>query len=164
MDEIELESAIERNILLATVLDVWRNEPLINLHLLEKITLATPHIAGYSADGKAKGTEMSVRALSAAFNLGISDWTPSHIPLPEYPLIKINCLNKSEQEIISEAYQHAYAIASDDANLRKNADLFETLRGNYPIRREAKAYCIELKGNFSSLVKYRLLRIGFFLK
>ncbi len=58
------------------VLDVFENEPGINPGSLKAITLATPHIAGYSLDGKANGTSMSVRAISKFFGLGLDDWEP----------------------------------------------------------------------------------------
>ena len=164
IDECALEKAIDQKILLATVLDVWRNEPHLNINLLKKVSLATPHIAGYSADGKAKGTEMSVKALSKFFNLGLSEWKPENIPLPERPHIQIDCQNKSDQEIIWEAHKHTYNIISDAQNLRNNPEIFEAFRGNYPLRREAKAYRIELKGNFSLMIKNKLLKIGFHLK
>lgn len=161
IDENDLESAIDRELLSATVLDVWRNEPFINLNLLEKTTMATPHIAGYSADGKAKGTEMSVRALSSVFKLGLADWIPEKIPLPENPLIKINCQNKIKQEIISETYQYTYNISKDDAALRENPDSFEALRENYPIRREANAYTIHHSKECGEPILLALKNLGF---
>ena len=51
------------------IIDVWENEPAINLTLLDKVFLGTPHIAGYSADGKANATRMSLDALCRYFNV-----------------------------------------------------------------------------------------------
>lgn len=163
VDEIELEKAIDNNIISATVLDVWRNEPSLNLDLLKKITLATPHIAGYSADGKAKGTEMSVQALSKKFNLGLDYWKPKNIPNPENAHIEVDCLNKSKEQVIYEAYKHSYSINKDDFDLKKSPELFEELRGNYPNRREAKAYTIKLLNDDSGLLKKMFQNIGFAL-
>lgn len=74
MDEAALLNAAGS---LRYAIDVWQGEPLINLDLLSRAAIATPHIAGYSARGKARGTQMAVRAV--AETLGIKhllDWTP----------------------------------------------------------------------------------------
>ena len=82
----------------AAVIDVWENEPNIDLELLKQVDIATPHIAGYSADGKANGTAMSVQALSRHFNLGLDDWFPENIPSPSKPSFKIDCNELSTEE------------------------------------------------------------------
>ena len=64
---------------------------------------ATPHIAGYSADGKANGTAMSVQAASRFFGLGIDDWRPKNVPLPEICELSIDCQGKDLQTVIKEA-------------------------------------------------------------
>lgn len=161
IDEKDLIQAIDENKIKATVLDVWRNEPTINLDLLNKTFIATPHIAGYSADGKAKGTEMSVQALSKKFKLGLDDWKPTDIPHPENPIIEIDCSNKTTQEIIYEAYKQSYAIQIDDANLKQSPKLFEDLRGYYPNRREAKAYTISFGNHSNAKVTAILENLGF---
>ncbi|MDA3907305.1 MAG: 4-phosphoerythronate dehydrogenase [Bacteroidales bacterium] len=161
IDENDLEKAIDEKILSATVLDVWRNEPSINLSLLKKTTLATPHIAGYSANGKAKGTEMSVQAISKFFNLGLSNWKPENIPQPTQPQIRINCQNKTEQEIVYEIYKHTYNILADNLNLKRSPYLFEILRENYPLRREAKAYNLSFLGACSETIFLALKHLGF---
>ena len=65
-----LKKVLKEKYLKAAVLDVWENEPVIDAGLVPLIDMATPHIAGYSIDGKANGTAMSVRAVSNFFNLG----------------------------------------------------------------------------------------------
>ncbi|MDP3582352.1 MAG: 4-phosphoerythronate dehydrogenase, partial [Ignavibacteria bacterium] len=76
------------------VLDVWENEPNIDSELLELTDIATPHIAGYSADGKANGTAICVNALSEYFNLGLEkNWYPKEIPNPvNSSIIEMDCL------------------------------------------------------------------------
>ena len=77
---IALKNAIIGGKIEAALLDVWENEPNIDLELLDKVEIATPHIAGYSADGKANGTSVSVRSVSEFFNLGIDkNWYPKEI-------------------------------------------------------------------------------------
>lgn len=142
------------------VLDVWENEPDIDLQLLPKLYLATPHIAGYSTDGKANGTTMSVRALSKFFDLGIDDWEPDTIPMPEDPIIEYDGMNKSYQQIITDLVLHTYEIANDSKRLKKAPENFEKFRGEYPLRREFFAYELQLK-NVSEEYCRRLRRLGF---
>jgi len=138
-----LLKAINNKSIQAPIIDCWENEPQINLELLEKCFLATPHIAGYSQDGKANGTQQIIMALSRHFNLSIRDWEPENIPNPDNPEIIINSKNKSDQAILTEAVLHTYPIWEDDKRLRDNPSIFEKLRGDYPIRREYKAYKVK---------------------
>ena len=66
-----LKNAIRQKIVNTAILDVWENEPNIDRELLEIIDISTPHIAGYSADGKANGTSVCVRSIASFFNLKI---------------------------------------------------------------------------------------------
>ena len=94
------------------VIDTWENEPLISRDLLEAAFLATPHIAGYSADGKANATRMSLEALCRFFGIEVEfEITP-----PEGP--------------------SDYDPTRDSEWLKADPEKFEWFRGNYPIRRE----------------------------
>lgn len=94
------------------VIDTWENEPLISRDLLEAAFLATPHIAGYSADGKANATRMSLEALCRFFGMEVEfEITP-----PEGP--------------------SDYDPTRDSEWLKADPEKFEWFRGNYPIRRE----------------------------
>lgn len=142
------------------VLDVWENEPDINTELLSDVAYGTPHIAGYSADGKANGTAMSVQALSRFFGLELNDWYPDDVPEPENNHINIDGKNKMEQEVYLEAFRATYDVRSDDNRLRENVTDFEKLRGNYPLRREFGAYHLKLK-NISQEVWQNLVKLGY---
>lgn len=142
------------------VCDCWENEPDIDLELLGMTELATPHIAGYSKDGKANGTRMSVQAISDFFGLGLNNWQPSGVELPLDPIIEIDGLGLSEQQIISKAILHTYDIRNDDRDLRNNVEKFEQLRGDYPPRREFPAYTIKAK-NVDVRTIEKLKQIGF---
>ena len=142
------------------ILDVWEQEPQINKELLNLTTLATPHIAGYSADGKANGTKMSVQAVSRYLNLPLEDWSPDKIPVPENTKLLIDAKKKSRQAVLTEAILQTYSILSDDLELRGDVSSFEKLRGNYPLRREPKAYTIDLY-NDNRNYKVVLERLGF---
>lgn len=124
----------------AAVIDVWENEPNIDFELLNLVDIATPHIAGYSSDGKANGTSMSVQALSRYFNLGLDNWVPENIPTPSNPAFQIDCENLNKEEAIKRAILTTYDILKDDKTLRKSPSTFENQRGDYPLRREFQAY------------------------
>ena len=106
------------------VIDTWENEPDINQELLDVAFLATPHIAGYSADGKANATRMSLEALCEFFHIEATfDIIPD----------KVDIHFSTDKE---EAYLQAYNPKRDSEWLKESPQKFEWFRGNYPIRRE----------------------------
>ncbi|MDD2283992.1 MAG: 4-phosphoerythronate dehydrogenase PdxB [Paludibacter sp.] len=142
------------------VCDCWENEPDIDLELLEMTSLATPHIAGYSKDGKATGTLMSVKAVNNFFQLGLDYWRPEGVEMPLQSLIKIDGAGFNEQQIIAKAVLHTYNIRNDDAIFRNNPDDFEKQRGDYPARREFPAFTIEAKSVSPETIE-KLKKMGF---
>ena len=142
------------------VLDVWENEPEIDRELLSMTTLATPHIAGYSADGKAKGTAMAVQALSRYFNLGMDDWEPEDIPAPENPEIMLDCKDRDAESVLGDAVLATYWVDTDDIRLRTSVETFEKQRGFYPLRREFQAFTVRLKNEHSG-IRQRMMKMGF---
>ena len=141
-------------------IDCWENEPELNLDLLKRADFGTSHIAGYSRDGKANGTKVSVQAISKFFKLGIDDWSPPGIEPPVNPIIELDGNKKSEDTIFSDAILSTYKIAKDDEALRKNPHLFEQLRGDYPARREFDSYSIKAV-NVASDVIEKLRKLDF---
>jgi len=152
--------ALESGSISGFIADCWENEPDIDLELLNISDYGTPHIAGYSKDGKANGTKMSVRAVSRFFNLGIDDWEPSGVELPENTVIKIDGNQRREYSILAEAILSTYDIEADDDALRESPHLFEKLRGDYPVRREFGTYTIKPKNVESTTLK-KLEKLGF---
>lgn len=142
------------------VLDVWENEPDIDPELMSGAFIATPHIAGYSTDGKANGTAMVVNSLCSFFNLPLKNWYPENVPAPAHPEITINGSGKSEEDVIREAVSHTYNILEDDTRLRLSPADFEKQRGEYPLRREFSSYKIRLKA-CSAEVRTVLEKMGF---
>lgn len=159
-DTIAVKEAMNKKLISGFIADCWENEPEIDMDLLKLADYATPHIAGYSKDGKANGTKMSVRAVSRFFNLGIDNWEPSGIELPENTAIEIDGLQKSENSVLTEAVLSTYDIANDDKSLRESPQLFEKLRGDYHVRREFGTYTLKVK-NVADGTKRRLAEIGF---
>lgn len=139
-----LLEALKSKHLAGAVLDVWENEPQINLELLQHCAIATPHIAGYSADGKANGTAMSVQAISNFFGLGIDLWWPENIPTPPFANTNFNCLGKKRQDIFRELSLLTYNILQDSQLLKSSPQTFEQQREEYPLRREPAAYTLKL--------------------
>ncbi|MFW6227299.1 MAG: 4-phosphoerythronate dehydrogenase PdxB [Bacteroidota bacterium] len=136
IDTPALIKALHTDHLSGAVIDVWENEPRINRQLLEMALLTTPHIAGYSVDGKAKGTSMSVNAGSDFFHLGMDNWYPSRLPKPASDSMVIDCSETLEEEIFIQSSRFAYDIVRDSDELKNNPEKFEKLRSNYPVRRE----------------------------
>ncbi len=160
VDGEAFKKAIQTKKVSGAVLDVWNNEPQIDQDLVAMLDIVTPHIAGYSIDGKANGTTMSVNAFSNFFGFPLRNWSPENLPEPENPLIKINDSDLSMQEILETAIYYTYPIERDDTNLRTNLSDFEKLRGNYPVRREFPAYQIKLKSGNENIYK-KLMKLGF---
>lgn len=129
-----LLKALETEQISDAIIDVWENEPDINLSLLNKVFIGTPHIAGYSADGKANATRMSLDALCKYFGIQ-ADYhiTP---PAPAKPLLTAHST--------ADAYLQMYDPRRDSEALKTNPELFEQLRGDYPLRREKEAFSLIL--------------------
>ena len=142
------------------IIDCWENEPTINLDLLKLAEFGTPHIAGYSKDGKANGTKMSVQAVSKFFNLGLNDWQPEKVEAPENPVIEIDGNQRREYSILAEAILSTYNIEKDDEALREKPVNFEKLRGDYPVRREFNSFTIKAK-NIETETLEKLEKLGF---
>jgi erythronate-4-phosphate dehydrogenase len=159
-DTYGLKKALYSGMLGGAVIDVWENEPDIDYGLLQQAFIATPHIAGYSTDGKANGTAMVVNSLNKYFNHPSENWYPSKVPPPAYPYISIDCDSKTDEEIIREAVIYTYNIDKDNSSLRLFPQDFEKLRGNYPVRREFTSYSVKLK-NGSEKTQKTLASLGF---
>ncbi len=160
VNESDLMEGIRKGRLSEVILDVFEGEPDLNPELLQMITLATPHIAGYSLDGKANGTGMAVRAISKHFGLGRDAWQAVNVPKPEQNQILGDAESGSFYELLWELFRNSYDITSDDARLREDTDAFESLRGSYPFRREPQAYSVRLFQGYDEL-RTTLEALGF---
>ena len=141
------------------VIDCWENEPELDPDLLKLADYGTSHIAGYSKDGKAKGTKMSVRAISRFFGLGIDAWEPAGVEPPSNPVIELDGSRQKDDLLLADAILSTYEIEKDDKALRDNPQLFEQLRGDYPVRREFGSYSVSAK-NVGPQLMERLRKLG----
>jgi len=155
-----LRRALSSGKLAGAILDVWENEPDIDQELMKSAYIATPHIAGYSTDGKANGTAMIVNSLCKHFGFPLQNWYPDTVPKPAFPDIIIDCNGRSDFDIIRETVVHTYDISDDDSNLRRSPSDFEKQRGDYRLRREFSAYTVELTGGTAE-VSETLKKLGF---
>ena len=161
VDNKALKSALQSGAIKAAVLDVWEGEPDLDPGLIDLLDITTPHIAGYSADGKANGTMASVRTVAEILGLPLTEWTPSGVPAPEQALsFVIDAEGKSCADVLKEAVLHTYDVREDSDRLRNAPELFEKLRGDYQIRREPSAFSIELRSGTVKEVE-ALEAIGF---
>lgn len=160
LDTPAVKDALVNGLIAGFIADCWENEPDIDLELLKMAYLATPHIAGYSKDGKANGTRMSVQALSRFFNLDLIDWQPKEIELPDTTEIFMDGSRRDEESVIAEAVLSTYDIESDSDRLKSSPEKFEKFRGDYPVRREFPVYTIHAKNVDKSTI-HKLKTIGF---
>ena len=116
VDGTALRQALRTGRLKAAVLDVWENEPDIDSELAELAEIATPHIAGYSLDGKAAGTTAAVRVVANVLGISaLSDWS-----------VRLPVATGNDN----------YDVRRDSARLKADIKSFEQLRSEYPARRE----------------------------
>jgi erythronate-4-phosphate dehydrogenase len=150
------------------VLDVWESEPNIDVELLKLVDIGTPHIAGYSLDGKIAGMIMIYKAACEYFEFGVKFDIGSFLPVPAIPELKINTQNVSGQDALLGIVEKIYDIRTDDARLRRilgenleeRGKYFDSLRKNYPVRREFQNTRIIVEDRNCSLAK-KLKGIGF---
>ncbi len=133
--EVVQDSALlkYREKLSGIILDVWNGEPDLNLELLGWADIATPHIAGYSYEGKVNGTVMSVRALGEFFDIpGLKGFSI----VPKERNTNFFCKDNLSQNQISEYFENIFPIFGHCADLKENPQNFEQLRSNFKYRRE----------------------------
>jgi len=160
VDTGSVKEAIRQGMISGYIADVWENEPYPDIELLNMTEIATPHIAGYSIEGKANGTAACVRAAGRFFGFGLDEWYPPILPPPANPIIQPAAEDKSPEQIVLNAVLSAYDVMMDDNAFRKNPENFEELRNHYPTRREFEAFTINLKNPSPSIVEI-LEGIGF---
>jgi erythronate-4-phosphate dehydrogenase len=149
------------------VLDVWENEPSPDIELIKRVDLGSPHIAGYSYDGKLAGTSMIYLACCQHFSIE-PDTKESLISDDSLSIT----LSEARQVIAAmrEAVLSCYDVAQDDQRFRggllhcdegERAAVFDELRKKYPVRRELSRYRIENLAELEQPVIAGLAALGF---
>ncbi|MBK5719310.1 4-phosphoerythronate dehydrogenase PdxB [Dysgonomonas sp. Marseille-P4677] len=152
-----IKKAIRENKISGAVIDCWENEPQIDLEYMDMVDIATPHIAGYSADGKANATRISLDSIADFYGLNREPISLVREPTPEDSVIDLDKFDNSDNRIYS-AILKTYDPINDFVNLKASPDAFKQLRNNYPLRREYFAYSIK---NASVEEVIRLQGLGF---
>ena len=152
----------------ATIVDVWENEPSIDEELLSMVTIGTPHIAGYSMDGKINGLLQVRNAICEHFCIS-SWWNPPNDNYPERVVnIPVSTYLKSSEEILDRIVKDCYDISLDDKYLRRMFALpiderpgyFQRLRTEYRIRREFSNITVRISKEHAVL-RSILTKLGF---
>lgn len=125
VDNDALLQALQEGLVADAIIDTWEGEPNLNIGLLQRAVIATPHIAGYSADGKANATRMSLQAVSLFVGLPFGlDILPPALP------------DGFAYGDVTEGPLRLYDPRVDTALLKAHPGKFEYFRGHYPLRRE----------------------------
>lgn len=133
MDEAALKEAYPK--LGAAIIDTWNNEPDIDEDMIELVDVATPHIAGYSYQGKQNGTAMSVQAVARHFGISeLYDFYPEN-DIPDHEPVLLDLHDKKQGEVAA-VFQYNYPIFTDDFRFRMEPHNFEKMRSHYEYRRE----------------------------
>ncbi|MCL5027550.1 MAG: 4-phosphoerythronate dehydrogenase [Bacteroidetes bacterium] len=156
-NNLALSEMIEKKNL-HVVLDVWEDEPDINIDLLKKVKFASPHVAGYSLEGKVNGTAMIYNALCKLLNV-MPSWQPT-LPEVSNSIIELKEESNLEQKL-NDIFSAVYDIKRDDNQMRnmfgipdnERPKYFDSLRKNYSLRREFPNYNIKLNSKDDELIK-----------
>jgi len=142
----------------AVVLDVWEHEPAISKIVLDMTTLATPHIAGYSVEGKRNATMMIVRAAATFFEWkAIKNYS---IPALSVQSLSLQKNPRGWEESLYLLLNQIFPISDEDFRLRLVPEQFEELRASYIYRRENTGYAV--KGPVVDIISPKVLKaLGF---
>ena len=138
MDTAAVKTALREGLIRQAIIDTWEKEPDIDRELLEAAFITTPHIAGYSADGKARGTQMALEAVARHFHLPLTfDIQPPALP----PHFAYGELSYPASAFSPRALEQLrlYNPHTDAQRLKAAPSAFEQQRGHYPFRREYAA-------------------------
>lgn len=119
----------------AVIIDTWANEPDINVELIDMVDIATPHIAGYSYQGKQNATAAAVQQVAGYLGIdSLKNFYPKY-DVPDHDPVLLDLKDKKQGEIAA-VFQYNYPIFTDDFRFRMEPHKFEKLRTDYQYRRE----------------------------
>ena len=141
---------------LKLVLDVWEAEPNILLPLIEHCEITTAHIAGYSLEGKARGTEMLYRALCQQLNISPNKRLEDFLPAPSVDYVEIK--QAFDEILLNQMVKMVYDVRRDDAIFRQQIKTqgFDHIRKTYPTRREFSSVMVGLNNALSTDAPHQL--------
>ena len=158
-----IDNAALRQVLLVredlqAVLDVWEAEPQVDVALAELCVLATPHIAGYSLDGRQRGTAQIYQALCAFLGQPEQIHLSDLLPAPWLSAVSLNG-DSDAAWALAMLCRGVYDPRRDDANFRRSLvgnvneqrAAFDALRKHYPLRREIDGLKVRIEGDSPAL-------------
>lgn len=140
IDTSAIKEAIREKKISGSIIDCWENEPTIDLKYLQMVDISTPHIAGYSADGKANATRISLNAIANFWFLPKDPIQNIIVPNVDDPILNYD--DFKDRDTIENLILHTYNPLEDHERFISKPEDFSNLRGNYPLRREYSAYTI----------------------
>ena len=141
VDNQALKVSLKLGHVSGAIIDTWENEPNIDTELLEMVDIATPHIAGYSADGKWNATMMTLNTINDFFKLNQDPIQLIPIQQPNENVIDVSACELKNQ--LGHAILKTYDPLQDSLLLKESPNKFYYFRSHYPLRREYKAYSVE---------------------
>lgn len=144
-----------------SVIDCWEGEPAFRLDVMEAADIATPHIAGYSFEGRVMGTVHVYRKLCKFLGMEPKLSLDALLPPPPVPEIHLDASGLADEDALANIISKIYDITADDRRLREIASAdsdtsgrnFELLRKNYPLHREFRYTRVVLRNGRESLAK-----------
>jgi len=168
IDTAALKEVLRSGHLAAAILDVWENEPEIDAELLALVEIGTPHIAGYSLDGKLNGTYQIYRAAGEFLGIAPQWRIETALPPIDEPRLRLETNFENKEKKLDKLIQCVYDIAADDRCLRESLNMnaaersryFDRLRRDYPIRREFYNY--QMRGGMAEEnLEHQIKALGF---
>ena len=143
------------------VMDVWEKEPAVDRGLAERVLIGTPHIAGYSLEGKLRGTYMLYERYCDVLGLPVASTFDSLFKAYPTPVLEL-----TRQTTVQQVIQSVYSIMDDHQRfmdsltpMNSQPKAFDQLRKSYPIRREFSS--LQLSGQTTESMKAELAALGF---
>lgn len=168
VDNAALLACLQQRPDLQVALDVWEHEPEVDPQLAAHCALATPHIAGYSLDGKLRGSDMIYRALCQHLQQPASLSLQQLAPDSGHTCLQVAAGSEADW-LLARALRWVYDVRDDDARMRAMLGLaadaaqrqsgFDRLRRDYPLRRECAA--LDLQGELPPAARQLLRAAGF---
>ena len=159
VDNAALLNVLQKRDDLSVVLDVWEPEPELSLPLLDKVDIATAHIAGYTLEGKARGTTQVFEAWTQFLGQPQQVALDTLLPAPEFGRITLH--GELDQPTLKRLVHLVYDVRRDDAPLRAVAAVpgeFDRLRKNYLERREWSSLLVQCDSEQAATL---LAKLGF---
>jgi erythronate-4-phosphate dehydrogenase len=167
VDNFALKNVLQGGHLSAAILDVWENEPAIDAELLQLVEIGTPHIAGYSLEGKLNGTQQIYRAACEFLGVAPQWQMATALPAIAEPGIRLEENFGTNEKTLDTIIKRVYDITDDDRRLRAGLNInaaertsyFDRLRRDYAIRREFYNY--NVRGEMKEDLTKQITVLGF---